>query len=295
METKEKTKFRGPLNITIGLVQLESFMNKINKQMKEKNKEALIKILIALSPITIGFIAYVISKQTLPLLIGTTITGLSNITLQIREMRHTIKKEKKLMNKLNTEGTSDELQTSQIRNIEEDMFFSEALKEKIQRNETVDLSKYRESLEQKIKSKNNVSLVKDKVNKQPTKESQIEEIFNEIELLQILYTLPIINIELKEWEIFFDEIYNKLKEKELQEKFKEIIITVCHATISKALINNQESLTIKDFLDNLYYFEISKYRPNNIFQKKELLELKRKIAIEINHIKSTEFQLKQTE
>ena len=284
MEKKEN-KFHGPLYFWFGVIQLELRMKKTHHLIQETNKKELKKGLLAISPIIIGLILFIVTKKTFPMLIGLWITSINNVALKALEFKKLKKKEKEILNNLKNR---DEKQTQPQKILTEDMFFSETLKAEIEKEETNIVRKYREELERR---RDNLSLLKNKVEKTPTKENQTADILDEIELLKILYNLPPINIELEEWNIYLDVIYDKLIEKGEQEHYKEITLIVCNRAISKALINNQELISINDFIESLSYFEVNEYKPCNLFERKELLQLQRKIATEINTLKEKELKL----
>ena len=158
----------------------------------------------------------------------------------------------------NNETTLLDLNDFSLAN-EED-FYSDKMKEYIN-HENDEEDKYEETL--KIQNaRSNLKIYNKSEEPKITKENIIERIMYELETYRLGTNLPPVEISSKEWQIYFDSLYDLLINKNDINEFYDITSRLLRITLSNSLINNSSNITIKNFVDNLKYMG-TKY---NFFQ-----------------------------
>lgn len=186
----------------------------------------------------------------------------------------------------NNETTLLDLNDFSLAN-EED-FYSDKMKEYIN-HENDEEDKYEETL--KIQNaRSNLKIYNKSEEPKITKENIIERIMYELETYRLGTNLPPVEISSKEWQIYFDSLYDLLINKNDINEFYDITSRLLRITLSNSLINNSSNITIKNFVDNLKYMG-TKY---NFFQislsEKEISNLQVEIFDKVRSAKIIKLQ-----
>ncbi len=186
----------------------------------------------------------------------------------------------------NNETTLLDLNDFSLAN-EED-FYSDKMKEYIN-HENDEEDKYEETL--KIQNaRSNLKIYKKSEEPKITKENIIERIMYELDAYRLGTNLPPIEISSKDWQIYFDSLYDLLINKNNINEFYDITSRLLRITLSNSLINNSSNITIKNFVDNLKYMG-TKY---NFFQislcEKEISNLQVEILDKVRRAKIIKLQ-----
>lgn len=186
----------------------------------------------------------------------------------------------------NNETTLLDLNDFSLAN-EED-FYNDKMKE-YTNHENDEEDKYEETL--KIQNaRSNLKIYNKSEEPKITKENIIERIMYELETYRLGTNLPPIEISSKEWQIYFDSLYDLLINKNDINEFYDITSRLLRITLSNSLINNSSNITIKNFVDNLKYMG-TKY---NFFQislsEKEISNLQVEIFDKVRSAKIIKLQ-----
>ena len=170
----------------------------------------------------------------------------------------------------------------------EEDFYSDKMKKYIN-YETDEEGKYEETL--KIQNaRSNLKIYKKSEEPKITKENIIERIMYELEAYRLGTNLPPVEISSKDWQIYFDSLYDLLINKNNISEFYDITSRLLRITLSNSLINNSSNITIKNFVDNLKYMG-TKY---NFFQislcEKEISNLQVEILDKVRRAKIIKLQ-----
>jgi hypothetical protein len=92
-------------------------------------------------------------------------------------------------------------------------------------------------------------------------------------MYRIAYNLPPLSVSDKDWDIFFDTIYDMFTNKGIEKEFYNHLSVISRITFAKALVNKTKAVRINDFINNLYYLQ-GKYRMSDCdISKKEILNI----------------------
>ena len=285
-----------PLDSEIRLIQMEKFINDFDKSMNKSIKNSIKNLLYFLLPILIGIVGVIIFPSPITLVLCTSI-GVITITIsQIVENKKIFNKQNKNANKSNKllyveeEKDIEQVLEEGIGNKKGKDFYTENIKRVINGADIGEKSKYEEALEkQKLKGKT-FKILETEENIFLNKEETMIQLVRELDFYCGVYNIPQLKISNDDWEKFFDILYEGFIEKQIEDKFYESMSLICRFTLAKALINNLKNITIKDFIDNLYYLE-KQYSTNGVvFSKKEILIFQKKIISSIYQPKIINFQ-----
>jgi hypothetical protein len=146
----------------------------------------------------------------------------------------------------------------------------------VNRVETDEQRKYRESLESANRSKPNLKLVG---NNQEflNKEEIMIRIVREMGIYCKAYSLPPLIISDNDLNSFFDILYRTFTQKGKEDNFYDSISGIVRLTFAKALINKTRSIKINDFIANLHCLQA----PSCGMDEKEILNLQKEIVSEL--------------
>lgn len=280
------------LNLEMQLVQMENFTNDFDKTVKKEFKNLAI-ILVPASLLICGFFIF---NSTLLLIGGLGIMGTANIIKIAKDFVKDIKRLNRHSynnnySQSNSKENKDEEKTIEqileegIGKSEDKDFYTEDTKDAIDRieNESESEKKYRETLkkqkEQLEKFNSKFKIVGEYLNKDET----MAQIAIEIDAYCEIYNIPSIFLNDNEWENFIDILYKFFLEKGLETEFYNLTSELVRYTFAKVLINKTNSIDLSDFIGNLYYLQ------NSQINKREILNLQKKIKSKIQDTKITNF------
>ena len=280
MEKKDENKIES-LDSSIVLVQLDEFMDDFDTSMHKSIKHDLITAAIAVTPILVGVVGYVVFKSPIVLTVGCCMTASAAIVKNVRDMikdSKELEKELEKPNYNNDDIDEDNMTPEQVldrgivRKKGED-FYTPEMKYVIEYGknhvESESERKYREAVEKQQAEINNRIRLVTKENKKPlSKDDVIKQIVHEIDVYYMAYKLPDMNISNTQWDIYFDTCYAFLEKRGKTDEFFRIMSTVCSCTLASVLVHNRKQITIDDFIKGLDYLKIYgiKEKESKVFQ-----------------------------
>lgn len=246
------------LNEEIAMTQLEDYVttfdSKMSKQLK-KDKKALIKALV---PFIIGVILTLITKNLLFISIGTFSFGTAAI---IKNIKDDIEHDKNFNRYLNNIGNNNSKVIS-LENDEPIDLFVRKGRIITKNNSDFYTPEYKDFIEEQKE------FIEDKVDKSKSgkedisidelelcKDDTMKRIVYEYEIYCTAYNLPPMTITVKEWDALFEVMYNKLKEKGIENELYKYMSFLQRYTFAYALLHNQQSINIYSFLNQMHMFE----------------------------------------
>lgn len=246
------------LNEEIAMTQLEDYVttfdSKMSKQLK-KDKKALIKALV---PFIIGVILTLITKNLLFISIGTFSFGAAAI---IKNIKDDIEHDKNFNRYLNNIGNNNSKVIS-LENDEPIDLFVRKGRIITKNNSDFYTPEYKDFIEEQKE------FIEDKVDKSKSgkedisidelelcKDDTMKRIVYEYEIYCTAYNLPPMTITVKEWDALFEVMYNKLKEKGIENELYKYMSFLQRYTFAYALLQNQQSINIYSFLNQMHMFE----------------------------------------
>ena len=230
--------------------QINSYIAKTNKDLKERSKKAFKKYFLFLGCFLAPMLTYITTSKLIFLIIASlaSVGFLAYDTLNINKLEN-----KHFLDKLKENSKildDDDLYTKEAKKVLE-----EGIPEK-----SIEEIKYQKALE---RQKNKV------VKLYSSYDEVINSFFINLENYQKIYNMPPLNIRDKEWNVFFNNINNFLKLHDKETKLEQILEIILMKTLSLAIANKEEEITINFFvkeLDVLSSLDISSEEINN-FQK----------------------------
>lgn len=246
------------LNEEIAMTQLEDYVttfdSKMSKQLK-KDKKALIKALV---PFIIGVILTLITKNLLFISIGTFSFGAAAI---IKNIKDDIEHDKNFNRYLNNIGNNNSKVIS-LENDEPIDLFVRKGRIITKNNSDFYTPEYKDFIEEQKE------FIEDEVDKSKSgkedisidelelcKDDTMKRIVYEYEIYCTAYNLPPMTITVKEWDALFEVMYNKLKEKGIENELYKYMSFLQRYTFAYALLHNQQSINIYSFLNQMHMFE----------------------------------------
>ena len=126
----------------------------------------------------------------------------------------------------------------------EEIKYAEALEEQM----TEERRKYQEALERQNKNK-----TYDESPITYSKDDEINFLVEAIEAYFDCYKLPPLKATDYEWDIFFDTLYSEFRKRGVKDEFYHAVSEVIRYTLAHVLINENDAVTIVDFVANLRY------------------------------------------
>lgn len=246
------------LNEEIAMTQLEDYVttfdSKMSKQLK-KDKKALIKALV---PFIIGVILTLITKNLLFISIGTFSFGAAAI---IKNIKDDIEHDKNFNRYLNNIGNNNSKVIS-LENDEPIDLFVRKGRIITKNNSDFYTPEYKDFIEEQKE------FIEDKVDKSKSgkedisidelelcKDDTMKRIVYEYDIYCTAYNLPPMTITVKEWDALFEVMYNKLKEKGIENELYKYMSFLQRYTFAYALLHNQQNINIYSFLNQMHMFE----------------------------------------
>jgi len=226
------------LDDAIGYIKSEEFSYKYDKMISNRRKKILKKCIRLFISIILGLSSTILTSFPYSLLFAFLLTTIAYNTPNI------IKKVKS-KNKGNIISMNEYIKEYEYESIEELIDESKFL------DKAEDFQKYEPEAYVDGEVEENDVYIEKILNKEET----IRQIFYEIEAYYELYDLPPMKIKNVEWNIFFDGIYNSLKDFSDPSYYYATLYTIVRFTLSKALLFNYRNIKISDFVNNLYYLK----------------------------------------
>lgn len=276
------------LDKEIKVVQIDEFVNNFEKSMKKEVKERLKRLLYALIPLSsvLGLVFFP-SSITFLILISVVLTiGVITVN-QLIETKGLFKKGAQTCfnNSLLEKQKPDLILEKGIGKKKSQDFHQKGYLEAINRVKSEQEIKYEETLErqqQKGRASSHLELANNKedfLNKEET----MVQIIREMDAYCAAYNLPPLVIENKDWDIYFDTLYETFVSKGKEAVFYKYMSEIGRVTFSKALINNQTHIKINHFIANLDIWETS--NDNVLDSSWELLSLQKTILAKLESSK----------
>ncbi len=245
------------LSEEIAITQLEDYIttfdNKMSKQFN-KDKKAFFKAFI---PFIIGIILTLVTQNPLFISIGTFSFGVSAIIKNIKDdIEHdrnfnrylsNIGNKSKIISLENDEPIDLFVRKGRIINKNSSDFYTPEYKSFMeeQRELTED-----DRDKCKIKKEN---IPVDEL--ELCKDDTMERIVYEYDVYCTIYNLPPMSITNKEWDTLFEVMYNKLKEKGIENELYKYMSFLQRYTFAYALLHHQQSINVYSFLNQMHMFE----------------------------------------
>ena len=104
-----------------------------------------------------------------------------------------------------------------------------------------------------------------------TLDDVLEILVADLDIYECIYKVPNISIENKEWEVLFDTIGAFYKEKDLDGFFMDDMIALNKYAIARSMVYEEESISLKTYINSLKYMESNILTINNIVEIAEKL------------------------
>ena len=261
MGKKYKEKDINTLSDEIQLIQMENFINDFENAMNKNLKNGIKKFAIMAGPVLLALFSYLIFHNPMMITIGVCISGVNSITTTITDFVKSLKRMHEYdpnISKLQEEKDVEEILEEGIGKSRDEDFYTEEYKSVIEPNETEEERKYRETLESQQKKtyeyNQHLKLVEDDTDFLD-KDETMTQIIREVDAYCDAYNLPPLTITNSEWELLFDTSYSIFAKKEMENEFYDAMSELGRFTFAKALVNKQNEIGIKEFVDNLYYLQ----------------------------------------
>lgn len=243
------------------IVQLDSFINKFDKEMGKENKRIIKWLKIGGIPLLISIGISVVTSSFIPVIIGTAYFGGVSI---VKSIQDDIAYEKHLRKKYSidpqpafekeSEVADFDFLNEPIVSVKAEDYHSEYYKQKLseaaKRNRLtlIDSSgKVIGGYEPKVE----IEEEQEPLNKEET----MVQVSDEYRTYQIAYNLPDLTIKNKEWDILFDTVYHKLEESATEEKLYDYMSFLLRYVIAYSLIHKQKEINFKSFIDQIHRLE----------------------------------------
>ncbi len=281
MSNIKKEKEIKSVDKEIQLVQMEKFINDFDSAVKKDLKGRLKKLVLVIGPITISLIGFLIFKNPLIITIGVGLIGVSGITMLTKDFTNDIKemapKNKTIHNisNITEEKDAEHILQEGIGKSKGEDFYTETYKNYLKKEKLVETEqekKYRQALE---KQQNNFPKIRVVGNNEDflDKNETMVQIVKEIDAYAIAYNIPPIQIPNHQWDLYFDSAYQLFIKKGVESKFYDLMSKIGRFTFSKSLLNEEKSINIYDFIENLYYLECEEISEKDILNlQKEILD-----------------------
>lgn len=239
------------------IVQLETFMDKFDKEMGKENANTIKWLKIGGIPLLISFGIGAITLSFIPAVIGIAYFGGVAIVKNIKE---DIAYDKHLREKYSIEPKP-------IFNKESEVADFDFLNEPIITVKAEDYQSdyYKKRLEEAAKRKNfiignhDVKTIKKQESEETQeyldKEETMIRVSDEYRVYKVAYNLPDLTIKNKEWEILFDTVYHKLEETATEDKLYDYMSFLQRYVITYALVHKQKEINYRSFIDQIHRLE----------------------------------------
>lgn len=101
------------------------------------------------------------------------------------------------------------------------------------------------------------------------KEETIARVSYEMEAYTSSYELPPLKITSEEWSLFYDTIYNFLKDLGMEVKYYDFVSQIVRYSLARTLVNKNKSFSLYSLLDNLSLLEQYGFTATDIANIKE--------------------------
>ncbi len=238
------------LDSAIQIAQMDKFIEDFDKNIKKSSKKEFKKAVQLAAPIIILLVAFFATENPLFIAIG---GGIMCTIATVTLVRETINSFRILNCSKEDIIREDELEETLERGVLKTPhtdFYTEEYVRDLEANDSKspDEKKYEEALEKQMNKRRTLE-TDEFLDCQKTKVRILEE----LEIYNSFYSLPPISISTYEWNTFFEELYALFATANLEINFYRVMSELLRYTLSKALVNASKSITIENFLDNLYY------------------------------------------
>jgi hypothetical protein len=260
------------LNSILQLVMFEDSIDSVNRKMKSFTKKRNLKALLVCTPLFLSIILFIIFKIPLIIIIGTGIATLDGIITIVKDIIRAVNNKGYSDTDFINDDPEEEIdkifEESFVRSKAESYYterYKELLKSK-EKSDTEQEKKYREALvKQKCGIYNNsanLRIVEDETFLD--KADSIERIMYEIDTYLVAYELPPLDVTDKEWDLFFDSVYDFLAKRGLESSFYDLVSFVEKYTFAKTLYTGKKEININSFIDNLDHLTSENIAPKDI-------------------------------
>lgn len=231
-------------------IQNRNYMNNLDNAFKREKKKNLKRSIILIGPLLLGLGSLVFDSVLLFILgAGITIGGI--ITIEVIDIFHEFKQFSKDYNSPNVSAKLFEtLDPDQVLNNENTLkkgadFYSSMAKEQISRHESEDERKYREALNrQQLQLNQGCEIL--------GLNETMYYVSEELHQYSLIYNLPPIEIEQTIWDSLFSSVFEVFFLKEDISDYYDYMTDLSRSVCVKSLLNNSDSISIQNFLDELF-------------------------------------------
>lgn len=257
------------LNDAFMMVQLDSYIDRFNKEMDKENKKTKKWLKIGFIPFGICAGLAAVTINPIPLVIGT--TYLSAVSI-IKLFKDGQEEEERIQKKYNPNPKITEISSNisdfdflnePIVTLKADDFHSDYFNNKL-------IDAARKSKLTLIDGKGNVlyskeeNKVEEEIPGYLDKEETMIQISNEYKTYKIAYNLPELSITNKEWEILFDTVFHKLEETSTEDKLYDYMSFLLRYVIAYSLVHKKRTISFKSFIDQIHRLEYIGLSKDNI-------------------------------
>lgn len=265
-----------PLNETLMMVQLNSYMDRFDNEIAKMNKKTKKWLLIGGIPflVTVGVGAFI--ESFFPLLIG--LIYFSGVAM-VKTVKDAKEEEMVIMKKY---GTNPEPVPDDVPDF---TFIEDPIVSKTEKDYHSDYYKERLRTEARkakltLYDSSGKILYTDEEEKEPyveipgylNKEETMVQVSDEYRVYKKVYNLPELSITNREWEILFDTVYHKLEESCSEEEFYDYMSFLLRYVIAFSLVNNRSEMSFRTFINQVSRFELVGMKKEDVCDLKKKLE-----------------------
>lgn len=249
------------LTDAIMIVQLDSFIDKFETEMRKENNKTKKWLKIGFIPFGICASLSLILLNTIPLVIGT--TYLSAVSI-VKLFKDGAEEEEKIRMKYNpnpkiTTISSDipdfDFLNEPIITQKEEDFHSDYFKEKLIESARKSKLTLVDSNGNVLYSNQNTKTEYEEIPGFLNKEETMVQISTEYKTYKIAYNLPELSITNREWDLLFDTIYHKLEESSTEDKLYDYMSFLLRYVIAYSLIHKKQDISLNSFINQLHRLE----------------------------------------
>lgn len=298
MEKKEDKYKTSSLDSAIMLAQIEKFCDKFDRSMKKNLKKDFKRFLMVMIPfaISLGIMVAFPSLWTLFICLGVTISAVG--ISQYHQIRDELDlKPKKSQNILQIpEESTDEILAKGISHEPAESYYTDRYREFLVSSDSKprELDAYERALERQ-RDKMTSKKPRGERNYLDKEETMMKIVFD-LEIYKNAYNIPPINISSRDWDFFFDKLYEFFESRGIECEFTSAAEFIAQMSLARALTDASREITIFDFLKNLYTLERKFERDDGLkvrVSKKEYLQLQSSITANLEKKKIIEFNPKK--
>jgi len=252
------------LDVEILAAEVEDLKEADLKDVKKKIK----RVFLTASPMVISSLLSIATGQILIAGIGTVLTGSIGVFEKIYHDESLKKLTIDDLNDMRVHANEEDIYTpeddeeeNELYRVSDDLYREDFLRWLNYHNssytaESTDLRKYNEALKKQQGFREpDIKPIRIVDKSLLIKEEAIKQVEDEVRILSLVYKCPPITITSEQWDIVCDEIYKLLLLNNKENYYFSYLLGYTRFIIAKAVYHRDEKISVKDFVDNLYFIE----------------------------------------